>query len=95
MEPGLRGERVVEEGGDGSPEVELVEEVVPQEDQPLRVQQAEAAEQREQDGEAEPVPGEDRQGLEPVLKFRDVVLDQVVYYFYFTSLYRDGQNDSI
>ena len=72
VEPGLRGERVVEEGGDGAPQVELVEEVLPREDQPLRAEQAEAAEQREQDGEAEPVPGEDRQGLEPVLKFKAV-----------------------
>ena len=50
--------------------MELVEEELPHEDQPLRAQQAEAAEQREQDGQAEPVPREDRQGLEPVLKFR-------------------------
>ena len=47
-----------------------MEEELPHEDQPLRAQQAEAAEQREQDGQAEPVPREDRQGLEPVLKFR-------------------------
>ena len=85
MEPGLRGERVVEEGGDGSPEVELVEEVVPQEDQPLRVQQAEAAEQREQDGEAEPVPGEDRQGLEPVLKCKVVLLYTELHIYFISS----------
>ena len=69
VEAGLRRERVVEEGGDGAPQLEPVEEVLPGEDQPLRVQQAEAAEQREQDRQAEPVPREDRQGLEPVLKF--------------------------
>ena len=69
VEAGLRRERVVEEGGDGAPQLEPVEEVLPGEDQPLRVQQAEAAEQREQHRQAEPVPREDRQGLEPVLKF--------------------------
>ena len=69
VEAGLRRERVVEEGGDGAPQLEPVEEVLPGEDQPLRVQQAEPAEQREQDRQAEPVPREDRQGLEPVLKF--------------------------
>ena len=68
VEPGLRCERVVEERGDGPPQVELVEEVLPHEDQPLRAEQAEPAEQSEKDGKAEPVPREDRQGLEPILK---------------------------
>ena len=68
VEPGLRCERVVEERGDGPPQVELVEEVLPHEDQPLRAEQAEPAEQGEEDGKAEPVPRKDRQGLEPILK---------------------------
>ena len=68
VEPGLGRERVVKEGGDGAPKLEPVKEVLPGEDQPLWVQQAEAAEQREQDRQAEPVPREDREGLEPVLK---------------------------
>ena len=68
MEPGLRGERVIEEGGEGPPEVEAAEDRLPGKDQPVRVEQSEAAEQGEEDGAAEPVSGEHWQALEPVLQ---------------------------
>ena len=83
MKPGLWSYRVVEESCDWSPNVEssinllelfraedryeLCDESFPGEDEPLGVEEKEPAQEREEDGPSEPVPGEEWQGLEPVL----------------------------
>ena len=61
MESRLRGERVVEEGRDRPPDLKLVEQRVPLKHEPAGRQDAEATQQGEGDGGAEPVPAYERQ----------------------------------
>ena len=61
-------QRIVEEGGDGPPQMEPVHQVFPHQHQPARREQAKTAEQCKQNGASKPISGENGQALEPVLK---------------------------
>jgi len=68
VESGLRCERIIEEGRDRPPDLELVEQRVPLKHEPAGRQDAEATQEGERDGGAEPVPADERQRTEPVLQ---------------------------
>ncbi len=71
MESGLRSKRIVEEGRDRPPDLELVEQRVPLKHEPAGRQDAEATQESERDSGAEPVPTDKRQGTEPVLQIKN------------------------